>query len=253
MTESQSESAPGAAADVAERFAGIVGSGEWTADFGTPKVRVARDRWVEAHRAAKEHAPFFSWLSAVDWAGEVAVGDPPDGDVEERYEVITCLSDVGAGDFVLLSTDLPKDDAVLPTLIEVFGGANWHEREAAEMFGIVFDGHPNLAHLYLPDGFEGHPLRKTFPLLTREVKPWPGTVDVEDMPSTENEEAGDDDEATDEAAEADTDERSDDADSTDADAEAEADTDDDAEAAAADAEADAGGDEDDEDDEEATE
>jgi NADH-quinone oxidoreductase subunit C len=51
------------------------------------------------------------------------------------------------------------------------------------MFGIVFDGHPNLTHLYLPDGFEGHPLRKTFPLLTREVKPWPGTVDVEDMPS----------------------------------------------------------------------
>jgi NADH-quinone oxidoreductase subunit C len=190
VTESQSEAVPSAAAATAERFAGIVGSEEWTADFGTPKVRVPRDRWVEAHEAVKEHAPFFSWLSAVDWAAEVAVGDPPADEVEDRYEVVSCVSDVGNGDFVLLSTDLPKDDAVLPTLIGVFGGANWHEREASEMFGIVFDGHPQLEHLYLPDGFEGHPLRKTFPLLTREVKPWPGTVDVEDMPSTEDEDTG---------------------------------------------------------------
>jgi NADH-quinone oxidoreductase subunit C len=57
------------------------------------------------------------------------------------------------------------------------------------MFGIEFDGHPNLAHLYLPDSFLGHPLRKSFPLLSREVKPWPGTVDVEAMPGGEDEEA----------------------------------------------------------------
>ncbi len=54
------------------------------------------------------------------------------------------------------------------------------------MFGIEFEGHPNLTKLYLPDAFEGFPLRKSFPLLSREVKPWPGLVDVEDMPSTEN-------------------------------------------------------------------
>jgi NADH-quinone oxidoreductase subunit C len=200
VTESQSESAPTEAADLAERFASIVGSETWSAEFGTPKVRVTVDRWVEAHQAAKEHLPFFSWLGAVDWAAEVAVGDPPDGDVEERYEVISCLSDVTQGDFVLLSTQLSKDDPTIPTLVEVFGGANWHEREAAEMFGIVFDGHPNLKNLYLPDEFEGHPLRKTFPLLSREVKPWPGTVDVEDMPSATNEEAGDEDGDEDEVA-----------------------------------------------------
>ena len=50
------------------------------------------------------------------------------------------------------------------------------------MYGIVFDGHPSLRHLYLPSEFEGHPLRKDFPLLAREVKPWPGLVDVEPMP-----------------------------------------------------------------------
>jgi NADH-quinone oxidoreductase subunit C len=190
VTESPSESAPSEAGALAERLAGVVGSDTWSADFGTPKVRVALDSWVEAHRAASEHLPFFSWLGAVDWAGDVAVGDPPEGDVEERYEVVSCLSDVTRGDFVLFSTDVAKDDPTIPSLVEVFGGANWHEREAAEMFGIRFDGHPNLEKLYLPDEFEGHPLRKSFPLLSREVKPWPGTVDVEDMPSATDDETG---------------------------------------------------------------
>jgi NADH-quinone oxidoreductase subunit C len=55
------------------------------------------------------------------------------------------------------------------------------------MFGIEFDGHPQLIKLYLPEGFLGHPLRKSFPLLSREVKPWPGKVDVEGMPGQEDE------------------------------------------------------------------
>ena len=66
--------------------------------------------------------------------------------------------------------------------VPVYPGADWHEREAWEMYGFVFDGHPSLRHLYLPSEFEGHPLRKDFPLLAREVKPWPGLVDVEPMP-----------------------------------------------------------------------
>jgi NADH-quinone oxidoreductase subunit C len=69
----------------------------------------------------------------------------------------------------------------------VFPGANWHEREAHEMFGIEFVGHPNLANLYLPDSFMGNPLRKSYPLLSREVKPWPGNVDVEPMPGGDEE------------------------------------------------------------------
>ena len=50
------------------------------------------------------------------------------------------------------------------------------------MYGIAFAGHPDLRNLYLPGEFEGHPLRKDFPLLARVVKPWPGIVDVEAMP-----------------------------------------------------------------------
>ena len=66
--------------------------------------------------------------------------------------------------------------------VPVYPGADWHERECWEMYGFVFDGHPALRHLYLPSEFEGHPLRKDFPLLARVVKPWPGLVDVEPMP-----------------------------------------------------------------------
>lgn len=173
--------------DVA-RIAEIAGSDSWSEDFGNPKVLVDRSRWVEAVQAVRDGAglDFFSFLAAIDWSNEVAVGEPLAAEVEERYEVVVRLSSAANNDAVTISTDLPKDDARLPTLVGVFGGANWHEREAAEMFGIDFEGHPNLTKLYLTDEFEGHPLRKTFPLLSREIKPWPGMVDVEDMPSTEN-------------------------------------------------------------------
>ena len=52
----------------------------------------------------------------------------------------------------------------VPSLVEVWTGANWNEREAFDMFGVVFDGHPDLRRMYLPEEFEHHPLRKDFPL-----------------------------------------------------------------------------------------
>jgi len=82
----------------------------------------------------------------------------------------------------LLKTDVDESNMRVESWVPVYPGADWHEREAWEMFGLVFDGHPSLRHLYLPSAFEGHPLRKDFPLLAREVKPWPGLVDVEGMP-----------------------------------------------------------------------
>ena len=73
------------------------------------------------------------------------------------------------------------------TITQLFGSTNeqyviptyqrrysWHERQVWEMFGIGFDGHPGLAPLLLPDGFEGHPLRKEFVLASRVAKAWPG-------------------------------------------------------------------------------
>ena len=162
--------------------------------FDTVKVGVTPDQWVSAHEVARDQLDlvFFSWLSAVDWAKDVAVGDPLGEEVEQRIELLTTVSDLTEGRRVTFTTDLSWESPSIPTLVGVYAGANWHEREATEMFGIEFVGHPNPVMMYLPDGFEGHPLRKSYPLLSREVKPWPGTVDVEAMPegpSTENPEA----------------------------------------------------------------
>ena len=83
---------------------------------------------------------------------------------------------------MISSTVISKENAEIESLVDVFAGANWHEREAYEMFGINFLNHPNLTKLYLPDDYEGNPLLKSFELISREVKPWPGDVDVEGMP-----------------------------------------------------------------------
>ncbi len=181
--------AEGAAADELADFAAAlavaVGAESHSADFGNVKVRVSPERWLEAVTRARDFGlDFFSFLSATDWSNDVQVGDPvaePDS-LEERIELLCRLSTVVDDRGAVLSTDLPHDEPVIDSLVPIFGGAAWHEREAHEMFGIDFRGHPNLVKLYLPDAFEGNPLRKSYPLLSREVKPWPGLVDVEGMP-----------------------------------------------------------------------
>ncbi|NNF64562.1 MAG: NADH-quinone oxidoreductase subunit C [Acidimicrobiia bacterium] len=194
-TEEAPEDAPAPSEfDVlAARVADVVGSDQWTAEHRTVKISVSPDRWKEAIAGVKAlgEFPFFSWLSAVDWAREVAVGDgvaAPD-DLDERLEVMCRLSSMKDDTAVTIVTSVPRSGGSLESVATVYGGADWHERECYEMFGIDFVGHPNLIKLYLPDAFEGHPLRKDYPLLSREVKPWPGTVDVEAKPTTENVEA----------------------------------------------------------------
>jgi NADH:ubiquinone oxidoreductase subunit C len=182
--------------EFADSVADAVG-GEAKVDFGTIKVRVPAESWVDAHLTARDEFDlvFFSWLSAIDWANEVEVGDPLEEEVEPHIELMSTLGDLTDGKRVTLSTKLSNESPSIPSLIEVYAGANWHEREANEMFGIQFEGHPNLVHIYLPESFIGNPLRKSYPQLSREVKPWPGKVDVEAMPekpeepSTENPEA----------------------------------------------------------------
>jgi NADH-quinone oxidoreductase subunit C len=201
VSPSDTEAAPADTSDPLAEFAAAVAAavdGEGTAAFGTAKVRVPAERWAESVAKVRDefHLIFFSFLSAIDWSNEVAVGDPLQAETEERYEVLCTLADLSHGRRVTLSSDISKDDPHIGSIIEVFPGAGWHEREAHEMFGIVFDGNPDLSPLYLPDGFQGHPLRKSFPLLAREVKPWPGKVDVEGLPG------GDDDGPSEENPEA---------------------------------------------------
>jgi NADH-quinone oxidoreductase subunit C len=191
---SDTETAPDPLQEFANEMAEAVG-GDAVVDFETIKVRVPAASWVDTLTTARDRGMvFFSWLSAVDWSSDPQVGDPLTEEVEDRIELLAMVGDLGEGKKVIFSTDLDPKSPSIASLVAVYAGANWHEREAAEMFGIDFEGHPDLSHLYLPDAFIGHPLRKSFPLLSREVKPWPGSVDVEALPGS-----GDDTDASDDA------------------------------------------------------
>jgi len=67
--------------------------------------------------------------------------------------------------YLRLKVPAEEEHPVVPTVTGIWPGANWHERETFDMFGIRFEGHPDLRRLYMPDEFEYYPLRKDFPLM----------------------------------------------------------------------------------------
>lgn len=93
---------------------------------------------------------FLRCLSGVDW---------PD-----RYEVVYHLYSMTNGCKMTLKVPLPKDNPVVSSVTLVWHGADWHERETHDMFGIKFEGHPDLRVLMLPEDAKYHPLRKDFRL-----------------------------------------------------------------------------------------
>jgi len=83
-------------------------------------------------------------------------------DAEPRFDVYTILYNLDTGKRLHLCASLPGLDPVMPTLIPVFRGANWFEREIWDMYGIRFEGHPDLRRILLPQDWEGHPLLKSY-------------------------------------------------------------------------------------------
>jgi len=81
---------------------------------------------------------------------------------------------------VRVKVKLPQQEPVCPTISDLFAGANWHERETSEMFGIRFEGHPPAGEAAALGAVRWAPLRKDFPLMTREAKPWPGAAEGEE-------------------------------------------------------------------------
>lgn len=122
---------------------------------------------------------FFTFLSAVD---RTAFGgdEKPDEERGNPLEVLIHLYSPDHATHVNIHVPVDPANPTCPSITSVFGGAQWAERETHEMFGIHFEGHPNLTNLYLPEDFEGNPLRRSFKLPTRMVKPWPGAKDPEE-------------------------------------------------------------------------
>ena len=84
--------------------------------------------------------------------------------VEPRFELNYHLLSIPRRDRVRLRTSVSLQDPVIDSLVPVWPGANWLEREIFDLFGIRFEGHPDLRRILLPDGFEGAPLRRDFPV-----------------------------------------------------------------------------------------
>jgi NADH-quinone oxidoreductase subunit C len=176
-----------------------------SAAFGMPVVRVRRIDWRRAAEVAKGalECDFLSFVSGIDWMPAPAEGGDAGGDTsspvqptettygvagsEGRFQVFARVQSTHRHWGLTFKADVDEASLLVQSWVPVYPGADWHERECWEMYGFVFDGHPALRHLYLPSEFEGHPLRKDFPLLARVVKPWPGLVDVEAMPEETDE------------------------------------------------------------------
>lgn len=103
-------------------------------------------------------------VTAVDYLGR-----------RPRFEVVYHLYSVEKNHRIRLKVPLEEDDPKLPSVIPVWQGADWLEREAWDLYGIQFDGHPDLRRIYLYEEFEGHPLRKDYPKQKRQPLIGPGS------------------------------------------------------------------------------
>lgn len=139
--------------------------------FGHPAVSVAPSRYRELALFVRDEPDFA--MDYYDFGAGVDFGD-------DGLEMVTHLYSTKHNHHVRLKVRCGVVDPTCPTLSDIYAGANWHEREAGEMFGLTFEGHPQPVKLLLAEEFEGHPLRKDFPLMSREAKPWPGAPEGED-------------------------------------------------------------------------
>jgi NADH-quinone oxidoreductase subunit C len=114
-------------------------------------VTLPVDQWVAFARFAKETlgCRFFAFSTAVDWK-------------EQGLEVVAKVDNLDDGLPVVMKTRLGAGVSSCPSLVPVYRGAGWMERECYDMFGIRFEGHPDLRRILLADDWEGHPLLKSY-------------------------------------------------------------------------------------------
>jgi NADH-quinone oxidoreductase subunit C len=135
-----------ARARIQERF-GVTAEG----DGPLLTVPVPPERWAEVAGFARETLGclYFNFLSAVDWK-------------EQGLEVIARVENLDVGLALMLRSRLGPGGSTCASLVPVYPGADWMERECFDMFGIRFEGHPDLRRILLPQDWEGHPLLKSY-------------------------------------------------------------------------------------------
>ena len=132
----------------------------WSA--GQRVVHAGRDELVGLVWALRDDDGYAMCLdvTGVDYATFGADRALPDGVEPERFEVVVILISHVARERVRIRVQVPEDDAVVPSLFDVHPGTEAMEREVFDLFGIRFDGHPDLTRILMPEDWVGHPLRK---------------------------------------------------------------------------------------------
>lgn len=126
------------------------------------RIFVAKERLIEVLTALKDRCGcnYLSELGGADYLGYP-------GRVGSRFEVHYVLRNLDAGGFVVVKAGVDDPDPTLPSAFPLWKGADWLEREVFDMYGIRFEGHPDLRRILMPDEFTAYPLRKDYPLRGR--------------------------------------------------------------------------------------
>lgn len=129
---------------------------------GQMRVKLDREHLLEAAQALRDEFGFemLTFLTAVDYW--------PDGD--PRFHILYQFTSYQHNLQLQVRVPVVEENLTLPTLVNVYPSANWHERETYDMFGIRFEGHPDLRRIIMPFDWVGHPLRKDYPLGYEEVQ-----------------------------------------------------------------------------------
>ncbi|HEX2915144.1 MAG TPA: NADH-quinone oxidoreductase subunit C [Chloroflexia bacterium] len=122
---------------------------------GTPTFIVPAEEILDVVRYLRDEGGFrlFEDITAVDWLPK-----------EPRFEVVYHFLNIEARQPIRLKVPVSGTDPKVPSLTGLFTGANWFEREVYDLFGITFMGHPDLRRIEMPVDWEGHPLRKDYPV-----------------------------------------------------------------------------------------
>ncbi|MCB2155886.1 NADH-quinone oxidoreductase subunit C [bacterium] len=128
-------------------------------DRGELTLVVERSAVKEVARVLHDDVDFqLNYLSHVTAVDYMALGR------DVRFDVVYHMVSVPQGHRLRMRAAVPEDDPTIDSVCEVWKAANFHERETFDMFGIIFQGHPDLRRILMADDWEGHPLRKDFPL-----------------------------------------------------------------------------------------
>ncbi len=145
---------------IASRFPGTVAADS----HGQPVVYVERGAWHDLAAYLRDEERFTQCVdvTAVDHLVDVERASIP-GVTLERFEVVAGYLSHPRNRRIRAICELPADDATVASICDVYPGADFAEREVYDMYGIVFEGHPDLARILMPDDWVGYPLRKDDP------------------------------------------------------------------------------------------